>query len=626
MALEDEDQHSDNGADTDNDNNNDFCISPREKPMIHPAVEPPLCEACQKQEMVFFDPSCPGCLDVVMNPATTIAEIFAILRQWTPQTQQNVELFIKEIIKRGANINDHDGLTDMTLLHYAAKSGTSGIGDVKVACSVVNYLLDKGADTNIRCRWTAMTALHYAVYFDVAPVVKILLEASKALDVDNLCAEFEQGTPLHIAATNLSLDSAGVLLEHGANPQAKDSLGRTAIDCIPELSSLDGNQELGKKALKLRKMLMEAEPTLPKLPPPNYDSIQSKVTLQAMGLKIGDKIVVGGVKTGFLRYCGPAEFATGIWAGIELEEAEGKNDGSVGGISYFKCSPKHGIFAPISKISKPGVTTPRSGRLTPGKKNINYGTPDLSRVTSKIDTGLKTKSRSGTPSEGGEAELDDRVIVAGQRKGTVRYVGETKFAPGTWYGIELDRPAGKNDGSVNGDRYFTCKPKHGVFAPSSRVQKVPAYMGSTESLDSLGGAFALNEGQRSRSGSQSSIASIGTPRSRTPVSRPRSAGTQKRVSLNNATTGEFRLTEGMSVFCNNELGIIRYIGPTDFADGVWLGVELRTPKGKNDGVVNGKRYFHCKMNHGLLVRPSKVTVRGINGAKLLGEAHLADLK
>lgn len=43
--------------------------------------------------------------------------------------------------------------------------------------------------------------------------------------------------------------------------------------------------------------------------------------------------------------------------------------------------------------------------------------------------------------------------------------------PGTWYGIELDRPAGKNDGSVNGHRYFTCKAKHGVFAPLSRIQK-----------------------------------------------------------------------------------------------------------------------------------------------------------
>jgi len=45
------------------------------------------------------------------------------------------------------------------------------------------------------------------------------------------------------------------------------------------------------------------------------------------------------------------------------------------------------------------------------------------------------------------------------------------FVPGVWYGIELDRPVGKNDGSVNGERCFHCKPKHGVFAPLSRIQK-----------------------------------------------------------------------------------------------------------------------------------------------------------
>ena len=27
-------------------------------------------------------------------------------------------------------------------------------------------------------------------------------------------------------------------------------------------------------------------------------------------------------------------------------------------------------------------------------------------------------------------EVGDRVIVAGQRKGTIRYIGETQFAPG----------------------------------------------------------------------------------------------------------------------------------------------------------------------------------------------------
>lgn len=43
--------------------------------------------------------------------------------------------------------------------------------------------------------------------------------------------------------------------------------------------------------------------------------------------------------------------------------------------------------------------------------------------------------------------------------------------PGTWFGVELDRPAGKNNGAVGGVQYFTCRPKHGVFAPLSRIQK-----------------------------------------------------------------------------------------------------------------------------------------------------------
>lgn len=51
-------------------------------------------------------------------------------------------------------------------------------------------------------------------------------------------------------------------------------------------------------------------------------------------------------------------------------------------------------------------------------------------------------------------------------KGTVRFVGSVTSPKGDtqfMLGIELDEPCGKNDGSVGGRRYFTCKQGHGVF-------------------------------------------------------------------------------------------------------------------------------------------------------------------
>jgi len=71
----------------------------------------------------------------------------------------------------------------MTLLHYASKSGAAGIGDGELAAKMVTMLISKGSDLNIRCRWTNMTALHYSAYFDVVPVIKVLLKATKALGI-----------------------------------------------------------------------------------------------------------------------------------------------------------------------------------------------------------------------------------------------------------------------------------------------------------------------------------------------------------------------------------------------------------------------------------------------------------
>ena len=58
---------------------------------------------------------------------------------------------------------------------------------------------------------------------------------------------------------------------------------------------------------------------------------------------------------------------------------------------------------------------------------IEYGRKNVIIFFSFI-SGLKGRTPSIT--DLGEIEYGDRVIVAGQRKGTVKYVGESKFAPG----------------------------------------------------------------------------------------------------------------------------------------------------------------------------------------------------
>ncbi|KHO01948.1 DYNACTIN ro-3 [Metarhizium album ARSEF 1941] len=49
------------------------------------------------------------------------------------------------------------------------------------------------------------------------------------------------------------------------------------------------------------------------------------------------------------------------------------------------------------------------------------------------------------------------------RKATVRFAGQTSFQVGEWIGVELEDKTGKNDGSVQGVRYFDCPAGYGMF-------------------------------------------------------------------------------------------------------------------------------------------------------------------
>ena len=51
---------------------------------------------------------------------------------------------------------------------------------------------------------------------------------------------------------------------------------------------------------------------------------------------------------------------------------------------------------------------------------------------------------------------------------------------------------------------------------------------------------------------------------------------------------------GTRISHSGYIGTIRYVGPVDGTNGLWLGVEWDDPKrGKHDGSRDGRRYFTC---------------------------------
>ncbi|GAB6022100.1 CAP-Gly domain-containing linker protein 4 [Chamberlinius hualienensis] len=611
----------------------------RSWPLTHPPVDAPLCENCQQLDLEFFDPSCPGCGEILNHPQTTIAQIFACLRQWVPQTQRNIEGLVQQVLDRGANVNDRDGLTDMTLLHFACKAGASGVGDPQAATRTVQLLLSLGAEVNSRCKWTQMTALHYSSYFDAASIVQLLLQsAAKHIDINATCVEYNKGTALHIAAGNLCLETARVLIQYGARLNIKDSLGRWPIDCIPnddEFVSLPHVRDIVKE---LKLLFTSASSSSGDRCSPNrplssssalsLEPVSGRALLRSMGLSYGSRVLVNRAKAGYLRFCGTTEFAMGLWVGVELDEPEGKNDGSVNGVVYFRCAPSRGIFVPVNKISKymsPGSGTPSPSPSPTRRITTPLNKPyriDFSKVTSKIECGLSNAMRSlviGQSAIEQIFELGERVLVNKKKKGTVRYFGLTRFALGDWYGVELDLANGKNDGCVDGHRYFICQPKHGIFAQATKLNRL-----LTSSAEQLTASTCLpvEKNFLKRSPLRMSLRISQPTRSPRHLSTNIMTNSWSPTSLSvSPNTGAPnigpRLATGVKVLVHNQLGVIRYVGEVDFTEGTWVGVELSVPEGRHDGAVKGRRYFQCKPGHGLLVRPNRVSIHGINGAQLL---------
>lgn len=89
--------------------------------------------------------------------------------------------------------------------------------------------------------------------------------------------------------------------------------------------------------------------------------------------------------------------------------------------------------------------------------------------------------------------------------GTLRYIGPVDFREGTWAGIELDAldeggnpQQGKNDGSVEGRRYFWCLPGRGIFVSASRIRLASPSFASNSALVTAAGFKLLSSPVKGR--------------------------------------------------------------------------------------------------------------------------------
>lgn len=116
------------------------------------------------------------------------------------------------------------------------------------------------------------------------------------------------------------------------------------------------------------------------------------LTTDTDGFIIGQRVWVGGLRPGHIAYIGETHFAPGDWAGVVLDEPNGKNDGSVSGKRYFQCEPKKGVFSRLTRLTReplPGASG--SMRAEPGESSLDHS---LRSLTSPVRSGAVSPTHS----------------------------------------------------------------------------------------------------------------------------------------------------------------------------------------------------------------------------------------
>jgi hypothetical protein len=285
--------------------------------------------------------------------------------------------------------------------------------------------------------------------------------------------------------------------------------------------------------------------------------------------KIGDRVMVSGSKPGVVAYIGVTQFAAGEWVGIELDSPLGKNDGSVSGVRYFTCKALHGVFAKASKLTRLSSDTESS--VLPTQSDTSN-----SSCTEKTEA-AELVSPAFSASDAPESATE----ITSQSISNVACVMSTAATS-------------PSDELVMGPPTIPS-PVESVKESPVTLPENPEKNGgsSSEQSSSISGGINASKKSIPASSAPKSSGLIPRPMHGSTMSLSRMSVTNSTVDLN-ATIGETPVKHNLKIgdrvsVGGNKVGILRFIGSTEFAKGEWAGVELDEPVGKNDGSVHGKR-------------------------------------
>ncbi|KAF8469527.1 hypothetical protein BDZ91DRAFT_55178 [Kalaharituber pfeilii] len=181
------------------------------------------------------------------------------------------------------------------------------------------------------------------------------------------------------------------------------------------------------------------------------------------------------------------------------------------------------MLSPASMLARKASFQQLTQNSTSQESPLEFSLSSL-QSRNRVDHGKKAIN-------GGDIEVGDVVDTPGGMHGVVKFIGSVRGKNGIFCGVELEgniAGKGKNDGIVDGVRYFTTStPMSGIFVPLSRATK--RYSASSSSnapptppLSSYS-ALSSSQGRRSDSpGPRTFGSSLGRSTGRPSLSRPES--------------------------------------------------------------------------------------------------------